>query len=633
MLSSYCILKKVADCMKRIKVVVLCLLLLVLFPGALFPPRVLASVSSPLAPPDRSSPGATLLSFISHMNEGKRELLEARSIWEASPLLLRHPPEAEERLQVALGHFGRAMQCLDLSGVPDVIRDEKGKESILLLKEILDRIGVPSSGEMPDISGISGGGWAPLSRWTVPQTEIQLHRIHSGPDEGRWLVAPESLSRLKGDYLKVKHMPYLPGATVREGFYEEYLVRPGVFSTHKLMNMLPEWTGFVVFGQAVWQWIGLILSLLIFSGLPAGAWRLGRRLGERRSAVVAGVLKLFPPVLLSLGAAWMILVVDKYINLSGAFCLFLVNLFTAVKWLGWSLSVLRLGDFVAELVILSPRIDPESIDASLVRTMSRLLSILAALGILTHGMSRLGFSLATILTGFGVAGLAISLAARPTIENIIGGLTLFADRSVKVGEFCRFGGTAGTVLHIGLRSTRIQALDHTIISIPNAEFSQMQIVNVSRRPDSLMEKRISLRYETTEDQLRWILASVRDLLHAHPMVCADPTPFVRFENYANSSLDVLLFAYVKAKRWSDRAAIEEDILFHVGKIVAKAGTGFAFPSTTAYVARDAGLDREKGAEAEKKVRQWRESGLYPFPETPLERIAEVLGSVEYPPRE
>ena len=608
-------------------------LLLALLSSAAFPQFAGASAGSPLAPPDRSSPGTTLRSFLLHMNAGSRALLEARAIWDESSMIFTPPPEAATRLRIALDHFERAMQCLDLSEVPEVIRDETGRESILLLKEILDRTGLPPTEEMPALSGVAADGWPPLSRWTVPETEIQLFRVASGMDEGRWLVAPESLSRLKDDYLKVKHLPYLQEETVQEGFYEEYLVRPGVFTTHKLMSMLPEWTGVVVYGHAVWQWTVLLMSLLLFLGTLAVARCLSLRLGAGRSAVVWGVLKLLPPVLLSIGAAWMILVVDKYINLSGAFCLFLVNLFTAVKWLGWSVSIFRLGDFLAELVILSPRIDPESIDASLVRTLSRLASIAAALAILAHGMARLGFSLATILTGFGVAGLAISLAARPTIENIIGGLTLFADRSVKVGEFCRFGGSSGTVLHIGLRSTKIQALDHTILSIPNAEFSQMQIVNVSRRPDSLMEKRFSLRYETTEDQLRWILASVRDLLHAHPMVCADPTPFVRFENYGESSLNVLLFAYVKAKRWADRAAIEEDILFHVGKIVAKAGSGFAFPSTTAYIARDAGLDREKGAEAEEEVRQWRESGLYPFPETPLERIAEVLGSVEYPPRE
>jgi MscS family membrane protein len=147
-----------------------------------------------------------------------------------------------------------------------------------------------------------------------------------------------------------------------------------------------------------------------------------------------------------------------------------------------------------------------------------------------------------------------------------------------------------------------------------------------------MQKTLSLRYETTGDQLRWILASVRDVLHAHPKVAADPVPFARFESYGASSLDILVFAYIRTKKWAEFLAVQEDILFRIGEIVEKSGSGFAFPSTTAYIARDGGLDGEKAALAAEEVRQWRESGQYPFPDTPGERIAAARGTVEYPPK-
>ena len=79
-------------------------------------------------------------------------------------------------------------------------------------------------------------------------------------------------------------------------------------------------------------------------------------------------------------------------------------------------------------------------------------------------------------------------------------------------------------------------------------------------------------------------------------------------------------------------AIQEDILFRVGEIVEKSGSGFAFPSTTAYIAKDGGLDREKGALVEKEVQQWRDEDAYPFPDTPLERMSTLLGTIEYPPK-
>jgi MscS family membrane protein len=95
---------------------------------------------------------------------------------------------------------------------------------------------------------------------------------------------------------------------------------------------------------------------------------------------------------------------------------------------------------------------------------------------------------------------------------------------------------------------------------------------------------------------------------------------------------VLLFAYVKTKKWSELMAIQEDILFRIGEIVEKAGSGFAFPSATVYTAKDDGIDKRKGAAVEKVVQQWRGEDLYPFPDTPPERLAPLLGTIEYPPK-
>jgi branched-subunit amino acid ABC-type transport system permease component len=91
------------------------------------------------------------------------------------------------------------------------------------------------------------------------------------------------------------------------------------------------------------------------------------------------------------------------------------------------------------------------------------------------------------IVGAVVGGLAVALAIRPTLENIMGGFLLFADKPVRLGEFCSFGDKMGTVEQIGLRSTRIRGLDRTVITVPNAEFAQMQIVNFTRRDMNLCQ--------------------------------------------------------------------------------------------------------------------------------------------------
>jgi small-conductance mechanosensitive channel len=109
----------------------------------------------------------------------------------------------------------------------------------------------------------------------------------------------------------------------------------------------------------------------------------------------------------------------------------------------------------------------------------------------------LGTPLYGLIAGAGVGGLGVALAAKTTLEKFMGTLNLFVDRPVKVGDFCRFGVDRspghlriGTVEEIGLRSTRIRGIDRTLTTIPNAEFSNLQIVNPSQGDRMLLLMRI-----------------------------------------------------------------------------------------------------------------------------------------------
>ena len=561
------------------------------------------------------------------MNSGHLRLKKALELSAADPSLFHHPQEALEEAGRALYDFERAMHCLDFSAIPQLVRLQEARESVLLLKEILDRVGIPRFDQIPGTAEVSE---QKLVRWTIPKTEIRLYRIASGEEAGNWVVDSESVAELERTYRRVRHLPYLPGAT--ENAYQEYISTPGSFFPPKWVQLLPEWSTALVYEQTLWQWISLIVSHILFISALAAVWIVCRKLAERSTPFTGQALRIIPPITLALGTFLMGYFIESRLNITGSLYLSLRNIIAVAQLIGWAWFYIHLAELIGEMIVLSPHIDPSGVNASLVRTISRLIGISTAAGVIMYGASEMGFSLATILTGFGVAGLAVSLAAQPTIENIIGGIILFSDKSVRVGEFCRFGDKAGTVLSIDLRTTKLEALDQTIISIPNAHLAKMQITNVSRRSKSLLQKTINLRYETTRDQLRWILASIRDVLHAHPKIYADPAPFARFEGFGNSSLDVLIFAYVKTKKWSELMAIQEDILFRIGEIVEKSGSGFAFPSTTLYTAEDEGVDREKCAFAEKEVQQWREEDAYPFPSTPPERLSALLGTVEYPPK-
>ncbi len=160
---------------------------------------------------------------------------------------------------------------------------------------------------------------------------------------------------------------------------------------------------------------------------------------------------------------------------------------------------------MARAIIASPRIQARSVDAHLIRVATRALSLALLFVVALQAAGELGLPLSATLTGFGVGVIAIALAARPTLENFIGSLTLYADRPVRVGDLCRFGERFGWVQDIGLRSTRIRTLERSVATIPNSVFASQEILNFTRRDRFLLWTTFGVRYETTEDQLRLVL--------------------------------------------------------------------------------------------------------------------------------
>jgi MscS family membrane protein len=235
------------------------------------------------------------------------------------------------------------------------------------------------------------------------------------------------------------------------------------------------------------------------------------------------------------------------------------------------------------------------------------------------------------VAGLGVGGLAVALAAQKSLENLFGGLTLIVDQPVHVGDFCRFGDRVGTVEDIGLRSTRIRTLDRTLVTIPNSEFSSMQIENFARRDRIWLATTIGVRYETTPDQLRFLLISLKRMLLAHPMIDPDPAR-VRFSGFGASSLDIDIFAYVRTTDINEFYAVREDVFLRLMEVVVDSGTGFAFPSQTIYAAADTGVDTERGSAAAAQVAQWRGAGELSMP-TPSPRVVdEIADTLDYPPK-
>ena len=259
------------------------------------------------------------------------------------------------------------------------------------------------------------------------------------------------------------------------------------------------------------------------------------------------------------------------------------------------------------------------------RTAKVFIGILAALSVLQN----LGFNIAGLLAGLGIGGLAVALAAQKTLENLFGGFVLVADRPVRIGDFCRAGEHLGTIEDIGIRSSRIRTLDRTLVSVPNAELSTVRIENYGVRDKMRLYTVLQVGYDTSPDQMRYLLVDLRSMLYAHPKTLPDPCR-VRFINFGAHSLDIEIFVFIETADWNEFTGIREDIFLRILDIVAESGAYFAYPSQTLYLGRDGGRDAERSASAEAAVAKWRAEGTLPIPEFPESRISEMAGTLDYP---
>jgi MscS family membrane protein len=403
---------------------------------------------------------------------------------------------------------------------------------------------------------------------------------------------------------------------------------------HQVESRLPQSLVRNVFlGMPLWQWLALLIdipvaiiigwAIVLLLAIPRRLW-----LKFRKRPNLHSYSRVSTPLLVSFSALAHRLIAH-YFGLPLLTRLYYGRIISVLISIGFFWFLLRITSLTMQRLriraISGGRIGTGTLMVLGERLLTALVVVLALLAIL----GILGFNLTTLLAGLGIGGIAIAFAAQKTLENLFGGVSVLADEVIRVGDYCRFGDRTGTVEDISLRSTRVRTDARTELSIPNGSLATMNIENFTRRDKIQFNPVLSIRVETTADQLRYLLAEIRRLLFEHPKVESN-TASIRFTNFDNSALRLEIAAYMLTRDSNEFNAIREDVLLRIMDIVEKSGTSFALPSQTLYFSRDSGLDKEKAAAAEQQVQQWRDQNKLPFPDfAPADKSA-FGDSIVYP---
>ncbi len=233
-------------------------------------------------------------------------------------------------------------------------------------------------------------------------------------------------------------------------------------------------------------------------------------------------------------------------------------------------------------------VDPTAADAigKLVRAAVFITAILVI-------MQTLGFSVAGILAFGGMGGIAVGFAAQSLVANLLGGLTIFASRPFKVGEYIILPGTElmGGVEHIGWRATRILGFDEKPFFVPNAVFNTSSVINHSRMHSRRIMEYMYIRYRDV-DRVQAVVADANKMLNEHPGIRHDFFIF-RFDSCGDHALKLFLYAFTVSTDYTDYMVVKEDILLKIAGIVREHGAELAVPVSNVYMPEGLQLKSER----------------------------------------
>jgi MscS family membrane protein len=216
-----------------------------------------------------------------------------------------------------------------------------------------------------------------------------------------------------------------------------------------------------------------------------------------------------------------------------------------------------------------------------------------------------GVNLTAVLSGLGIGGFAVALAARESLSNFFGTLSILMSEVFSQGDWIAVDGKEGNVVEIGLRVTTIRTFDNALIAIPNATLANKEVKNWSRR---IIGRRIkmtlALKYDSKREDLHNAIAQIRQMLREHPGIATEKTMYqdrgkksaklvskedelgvkrtlmVYLDAFDDSSINILIYAFTKSTVWQEWLETKEDVMYKLMEIIERNHLAFAFPTVT-----------------------------------------------------
>jgi MscS family membrane protein len=460
------------------------------------------------------------------------------------------------------GDDAAAAMFLDL----DPTTAARGAELAHRLKAVLDRHAWIDLAKLSaEATGASDDGLAPdleaVAKIPSPGGVEEPVLIRKGSD-GTWRFAPATVARIDAWYRGLGgrwFMEHLPAWAQRPGPYD----------------------------LLIWQWLALPLLVLV-------AWMVGSVLGRVTRAIAARLVKrtsvqwddhLLDRLAGPLRWLWTVLLLRATIPLLGLYApaeRATAGVLRAALFLVFFWSLSRFIDVGAQAVMRSTWAAQLPASRGLVPLGARVAKAVVVVIATISLLSTLGYPVASLIAGLGIGGIALALAAQKTVENLFGAFSIGVDQPFREGDTITIDGVVGTVEAVGLRSTRLRTVDRTVITMPNGKVADARIESFAERDRIRFAHTVGLVYETSNAQMKEILAGFEKALRDHPHIHPEGV-VVRFKGFGPHSLDIEVQCWFETRDYDAFRIYREEALLAFMIVVERAGSAFAFPTTTVHM--------------------------------------------------
>ncbi|ABR55174.1 MscS Mechanosensitive ion channel [Methanococcus vannielii SB] len=260
------------------------------------------------------------------------------------------------------------------------------------------------------------------------------------------------------------------------------------------------------------------------------------------------------------------------------------SLKVALTFAGIIFTIKIVDDILLNYMLPLVEKSENKLDDQLLPIFRKLLKIFIFLSGILLILSNIGYNISALLTGLGIGGLAVALAAKDTIENFIAGILIIIDRPFTLGDWIKWGNQEGIIEEVGIRSTRIRSFGDTLITVPNARIIQAEIENFSARRKRQVKTTIGLTYDTPVEKVELAKEIIKDILTEHHGVL-DPIR-VSFVEFSSFSLDLRVEYFIRDFGFDFYLNTKDEVNLKIKERFNREKIEFAFPTQTIYYKKD-----------------------------------------------